>query len=60
MLAAFRARRWDEARTLLDGPARYESFGLVGVHALYARRIAAFAIAPPRDDWDGVTVAMEK
>ena len=60
-LDAYRAQDWDaaeaaiEAAAPLSGPA-----GFAKLHGIYAERIAAFRLAPPGDDWDGVYQATSK
>ncbi len=67
MLAAFRGQRWDEARTALASCRRLQAaawlgpgFDLADLYALYEKRIAEFAAAPPGPEWDGVYVASTK
>src|SRR3989338_6108079 len=62
MLAAYRAQRWGEARTLigeclgLDAPQTR----LTTLYALYTARIEAYEARPPGAEWDGVFVATSK
>jgi len=61
MLACYRAQDWDGAEALLaeaaEGAARY---GVAGLHALYAKRIADYRQEPPPAAWDGVYTATTK
>jgi class 3 adenylate cyclase len=50
-LAAYRARRWDEARRVFD--AILEVVPGDGPSMTLAERIDNFQINPPADDWDG-------
>jgi adenylate cyclase len=61
MLAAYRARRWDEALRWIEG-SRDEAgeYGLAKAYALYESSAHAFAEAPPPDGWDAVVTAKEK
>ncbi|OWJ64699.1 adenylate/guanylate cyclase domain-containing protein [Inquilinus limosus] len=58
-LAAYRARRWDEAR---EGFARCRELepSLSALYHLYALRIAEHEREPPPDGWAGETIAAEK
>jgi adenylate cyclase len=58
-LAAYRARRWNEAR---DGFARCRELepSLAALYHLYALRIAEHERDPPPDEWAGETIAAEK
>jgi adenylate cyclase len=61
MLAAYRARRWDEAERHLDAMAPAAAgLGLVKLYDRYRRSIRAYREAPPPEDWDGVTAATSK
>ena len=61
MLAAFRAQDWQGARRGLAALASHApAFGLSPLYALYAERVAALVLDPPRGDWDGVFAAKEK
>jgi adenylate cyclase len=67
MLAAFRGQRWDEALAALSSCRRRQAeaglgpgFDLADLYALYEKRIAEFAAAPPGPEWDGVYVASTK
>ncbi len=60
MLAAFRSQRFADAEA---GLARIRAIGGAQYSTLcdlYARRIAAYRIEPPPDDWDGSSVAETK
>ncbi|WP_439477702.1 CHASE2 domain-containing protein [Brevundimonas sp.] len=61
MLAAYRSRDWAGAEAELAhlrGPDTIA--GLESVLAIYSRRIADYREAPPPDDWDGISQALEK
>jgi adenylate cyclase len=61
MLAAYRARRWDEAEAALAAAAPdYQAHGMGALRELFARRIASLRAQPPGDGWDGVFLATEK
>ncbi|MGU3538571.1 CHASE2 domain-containing protein [Methylobacterium sp. A54F] len=61
MLVAYRARDFAAARGYLDAAAEgYARFGLEGLAALYAARIAGYEADAPPADWDGVYVALTK
>jgi adenylate cyclase len=61
MLAAYRARRWEEAESLLDALAADAApLGLETLYERYRRSAQAYRRAPPPDDWDGVTIATSK
>ena len=61
MLAAYRARRWDEATARIAVcRGRPSAQPLQGLYELYLGRIAAFEAEPPPEDWDGVYVALTK
>lgn len=61
LLAAYRARDWDAAEAELAGLRGNQTIAeLESVLAIYARRIADYRQAPPPDDWDGVSQALEK
>jgi len=61
MLTAYRARKWDEAEAALTaGLAEYEAQGLLRLHELFAKRVAALRSQPPGEGWDGVFQATEK
>ncbi|TRW14850.1 CHASE2 domain-containing protein [Glacieibacterium frigidum] len=59
MLAAYRAQDWDAAQAVLD-EAVLAAAGLEKLQGIYAERIAAYRVAPPGADWDGVYQATEK
>ena len=61
MLAAYRGEDWEGAESWLGkAAADAERFGVGGVYALYAARIASLRDHPPPRDWDGVFTAVEK
>ena len=61
MLEAYRGRDWASANQRLDETeAGAKNFGLEKVHALYRKRVAELALAPPPENWDGVYSATEK
>jgi adenylate cyclase len=62
MLAAYRARRWAEARALVEEARRINAgrFELAGLYDLYLERIGAYEESPPPEDWGGIYVATEK
>ncbi len=62
MLAAFRAKRWDDARALVAECLALDTrkTRLRKLYAMYAERIDAFKANPPGEDWDGVYVATSK
>ncbi len=55
-LRAYRQRRWDEAEAMFEAMANEGD----APAALYAERCRTFAIDPPGDDWNGVTVLESK
>ncbi|HEY1709843.1 MAG TPA: adenylate/guanylate cyclase domain-containing protein [Rhizomicrobium sp.] len=59
MLDAYRERRWDDARAALAKCRPIEP-RLAAFYELYFRRIAAFEITPPPDDWKGIHAADTK
>jgi adenylate cyclase len=50
-LAAYRARRWDEARRAFE--AALKAVPGDGPSLTFIKRLDLFAAAPPADDWDG-------
>ncbi|MGN7125581.1 CHASE2 domain-containing protein [Methylorubrum thiocyanatum] len=65
MIAAYRARRWDETRAAADACRALaqelaQGLRIDGLYALYAARAEAFLREPPPVEWDGVTVATAK
>ncbi|MFJ7439497.1 CHASE2 domain-containing protein [Methylorubrum thiocyanatum] len=61
MIAAYRARQWDETRAAADAcRALAQGLRIDGLYALYAARAEAFLREPPPEEWDGVTVATAK
>ncbi len=59
LLAAYRARDWDEAAASLAA-ARQLDVTLVRLYELYAARIDEYRSEPPAAGWDGVYVARTK
>ncbi len=57
-LAAYRVRQWDGAEAMLFELRRRAPESRL--YALYADRVAGFRLAPPPDDWNGVTTFEEK
>ncbi|MFT6672627.1 MAG: adenylate cyclase [Afipia broomeae] len=51
-LAAYRARRWDDARR--DFAAALDAVSDDGPSLTFIKRLDGFAMTPPGDDWDGV------
>jgi len=61
MLSAYRAQDWSAAAQRVKQHAgTAERFGMAGVYALYARRIAELTADPPGERWDGVYSATHK
>ncbi|HLL31118.1 MAG TPA: adenylate/guanylate cyclase domain-containing protein, partial [Allosphingosinicella sp.] len=61
LLAAYRARRWEEAEQAVsqqEGAAA--DYGLAKLYARYRASIRACRETPPGEGWDGVTVAGTK
>ncbi|MEX0590814.1 MAG: adenylate/guanylate cyclase domain-containing protein [Xanthobacteraceae bacterium] len=59
-LSAFRKGLWEEAEAAI---AECKSMGFAALepyYAVFASRIAAYRVAPPPSDWDGVFTAHEK
>jgi adenylate cyclase len=52
MLAAYRSRRFDDAKALLQGLAT-EAPELKTLWSLYETRLASYAVVPPPETWDG-------
>jgi adenylate cyclase len=50
-LAAYRARRWDQARRAFE--AALKAVPGDGPSLTFIKRLDLFAAAPPADDWDG-------
>jgi adenylate cyclase len=50
-LAAYRARRWDEARQAFS--AALEALPGDGPSMAMVKRIGDLQVSPPADDWDG-------
>ncbi len=59
MLAAYRQRRWQDARAALE-QCRPDGQRLAGLYDLYQTRIERFTAVPPPPDWKGVYVAESK
>ena len=59
MLAAYRARKWDEASTLMTECVALRP-DLAALYHLYATRIGFYKEHPPEPGWTGVWVAKEK
>jgi adenylate cyclase len=59
MLAAYRAKDWDEAEILCDACAAMRP-DLTKLYAVYKARMEDFRKTLPTDDWKGVWVAKEK
>ncbi|HTY18875.1 MAG TPA: adenylate/guanylate cyclase domain-containing protein [Myxococcota bacterium] len=58
MLAAYRARRWEEAAAgVSECQRRAGDLPLAALYRLQEARIAGFRAAPPPAEWDGVYVA---
>jgi len=57
-LAAYRARRWDEAENAFS--AALEAVPGDGPAKLMSKRVAAFRLHPPPDNWDGAWRADHK
>lgn len=63
LLAAYRARRWDEAAkhsVMLDELAQKAGAPLRELVALHQERIVRLKASPPAAEWDGVFVATSK
>ncbi|MBP5856701.1 adenylate/guanylate cyclase domain-containing protein [Marivibrio halodurans] len=60
MLAAYRAKRFDEAEALIGRCEGQLDGVLDGFYAIYRERIAIFREEPPPEDWDGVFIATSK
>jgi len=61
LLAAYRARQWDEAAKRLEqSRAEAAAYGLVMLYARYEESIRTCRDDPPPRDWDGVTVVKSK
>jgi adenylate cyclase len=61
MLAAYRAARWDDARTQMSFLTNQAGqFGLSKLYSLYETRIASLIAEPPPAGWDGIYEAREK
>jgi adenylate cyclase len=61
MLAAYRARNWEEAeQALVQNEEAAAQHGLAQLYARYRASIRRCRAQPPGEDWDGVTVAETK
>ncbi|MBI3088354.1 MAG: adenylate/guanylate cyclase domain-containing protein [Candidatus Omnitrophica bacterium] len=62
MLAAYRAKRWADARALIGECLRLEiaQTQLAKLYALYTTRLEDCEASPPGAEWDGVFVATSK
>ncbi len=60
MLAAYRARQWDDADKQLEACQALGEKELIQIYDLYAKRINDFRAHPPPEDWDGRAVAETK
>ena len=61
MLEAYRAQEWPQALAALErAQPHFARFGIAGLGALFAERIAILAVNPPGKDWDGVYQATAK
>ena len=61
LLACYRARDWSGAvAALRDCEGLAPDFGLTGLYAVYAERIADMQEDPPPADWNGVYIATTK
>jgi len=61
LLAAYRARQWDEAAKRLEqSRAEAAAYGLAMLYARYEESIRTCRDDPPPRDWDGVTVVKSK
>jgi adenylate cyclase len=61
LLAAYRARQWDEAAKRLEqSRAEAAAYGLAMLYARYEESIRTCHDDPPPRDWDGVTVVKSK
>ncbi len=61
MLEAYRAQDWPQALAALEkAEPHFAQFGIAGLGALFAERIASLAVNPPGKDWDGIFQATAK
>lgn len=61
MLEAYRAQEWPQALAALKGTEpHFARFGIAGLGALFAERIANLVLNPPGKDWDGTYQATAK
>jgi len=61
VLEAYRAQAWPQALATLErAEPQFVRFGIARLGALFAERIANFAVNPPGGDWDGTYQATVK
>ena len=61
MLEAYRGQDWPQALAALEkAEPQFAQFGIAGLGALFAERIASLAVNPPGKDWDGIFQATAK
>ena len=60
LLMAYRGRNWVRAAEMLAEVQAVSCGRLTAICDIYSGRIAACAVAPPGDDWDGVYQALQK
>jgi adenylate cyclase len=54
MLTAYRNRDWTKALAIIEqGRTADEEGRFQTLYEVYAKRIQAFQVTPPPDDWDG-------
>lgn len=59
-LRAYREGRWDDAEAAIAACRSLNISKLDPYYAVFQRRIAAYRVAPPPEDWGGVFTAQEK
>ncbi|MCC6949523.1 MAG: adenylate/guanylate cyclase domain-containing protein [Bradyrhizobiaceae bacterium] len=59
-LRAYREGHWDEARRAIGECRSFEIAGLAYYYSVFEKRIAAYRVSPPPQDWGGVFTAEEK
>jgi adenylate cyclase len=59
-LAAYRSGKWEAAEKALAACTALDIQGLRSYYAVYQKRIDAYRVVPPPDDWGGVFTAHEK
>jgi adenylate cyclase len=59
-LAAYRSGQWEAAEKALAACTALDIQGLRSYYAVYQKRIDAYRVVPPPDDWGGVFTAHEK